>query len=93
MKVRNGFVSNSSTTSFCIYGAAITKDIADKIKAAKSDLDIHRCFDAIYAGIEWCAIGDNETGLQFKNRIAEELKKFIDGDLNCGTIEEAWQDG
>jgi hypothetical protein len=35
MKIRNGFVSNSSTTSFCIYGPYIEKDgilkLAEKI--------------------------------------------------------------
>ena len=38
MKIRNGFVSNSSTTSFCIYGASVDNgeqsniDILKKIK-------------------------------------------------------------
>ena len=29
MKIRNGFVSNSSASSFCIYGTVLTTDIAE----------------------------------------------------------------
>lgn len=33
MKIRQGFVSNSSTTSFCIFGAYLTKDeLSEKAK-------------------------------------------------------------
>jgi hypothetical protein len=32
MKVRNGFVSNSSSSSFCIFGAIATKEIWHHIK-------------------------------------------------------------
>ena len=31
MKIRNGFVSNSSSTSFCIYGTCITLDYCKKL--------------------------------------------------------------
>ena len=32
MKTRNGLVSNSSTTSFCIYGAQLEYDKIEKLK-------------------------------------------------------------
>jgi len=32
MKIRNGLVSNSSSSSFCIYGAEVTDKMQDKIK-------------------------------------------------------------
>jgi len=35
MKIRQGFVSNSSTSSFCIYGTVMTED--EIIKRLKSD--------------------------------------------------------
>jgi len=36
MKIRNGFVSNSSSSSFCIYGASMDfEDVVKKIKESK----------------------------------------------------------
>jgi hypothetical protein len=32
MKIRSGFVSNSSSSSFCIYGIEVTEEIQEKIK-------------------------------------------------------------
>ena len=37
MKVRMGFVSNSSASSFCIYGALLDKDEVLKILGLKED--------------------------------------------------------
>jgi hypothetical protein len=35
MKIRNGFVSNSSSSSFCIYGTHLEDDFADVLKKIK----------------------------------------------------------
>lgn len=100
MKVRYGFVSNSSTTSFCIYGAAISSDKADELDSDK-ELEVHygdpeADNDGAYVGVSWKRIGDNETGAQFKARIQEAVKKLVGDeakDLNFCTIEEAYRDG
>ena len=42
MKIRNGFVSNSSSSSFCIYGAYINKDRVDEEVVEKLGLGYHR---------------------------------------------------
>ena len=40
MKTRQGFVSNSSTSSFCIYGTEIDqRDFIEKVKKIKPDLE------------------------------------------------------
>jgi hypothetical protein len=41
MKIRNGFVSNSSTTSFCIYGVDTDLSVLDKFmeKSGSDDED------------------------------------------------------
>lgn len=45
MKIREGFVSNSSSSSFCIYGAYITiskaGEIAKKIGIEDEDMDLY----------------------------------------------------
>ena len=47
MKLRQGFVSNSSTTSFCIYGAYLddSEDLAAKLGAEIEDDDV---YEAVY---------------------------------------------
>ena len=49
MKLREGFVSNSSSSSFCIYGAYIssskTDEIAKKIGVEDEDLDLYELIE------------------------------------------------
>jgi hypothetical protein len=37
MKIRNGFVSNSSSSSFCIYGVSLETDYVDILKKIKKN--------------------------------------------------------
>lgn len=41
MKIRNGFVSNSSSSSFIIRGIEITDDIISKLNFTESELEIY----------------------------------------------------
>jgi hypothetical protein len=98
MKTRIGFVSNSSTTSFCIYGAEVSDAIADKIESDETtDLTVEygdpNGDGEKYAGISWTKVKDDETGLQFKTRVEEEIRKFVGKTVKCRTIEEAYRDG
>jgi len=127
MKCRIGFVSNSSSESFCMFGIGIEyyevikklnkkyKKLFDKEFKIKDDnysniekydlfeflnnIDLNiKCNsgppyeDYIYIGKEWCDIKDNETGLQFKNSIKNEIKLlFKDSeDLKFKTHEISW---
>ena len=92
MKIRNGFVSNSSSSSFCIYGTTISKyEIQELAKAAGQDqydyleylLENSFC-ESNYDGYEYYYIGqsllnlkNDETGGQFKDRTKEELIKLF----------------
>jgi len=96
MKIRNGFVSNSSSSSFCIYGIKI-KGREKEGRAEEIGLEAHYGDsnlgdNYLYIGRSWCNIGDNETGAQFKKDIEKKIKDAFGID-KCSTIEEAWQNG
>lgn len=92
MKTRNGFVSNSSSTSFSIYGIH-TEYFSDKYddrdkmwdvldglvdKAEANNLQLI-CDEegSAYLGLSWNSIGDDETGKQFKERAENAVKLFL----------------
>lgn len=102
MKIRMGFVSNSSTSSFLIYGAMfesykISKDenrysVAEKLEE-ESGMSC-RCpyeDDDICIGLSWDKIGDDETGTEFKARIEKTLRPILPNDIEFGTQEAAWR--
>ncbi len=103
MKIRQGFVSNSSTSSFLIYGTTLPEgtygEDYEKYEefcetAGKEGLEVHspECCD-IYIGASWSSIKDDETGKQFKARIEEALKKVLaKKDLEFDTHELAYHD-
>ena len=101
MKTRRGFVSNSSTTSFCIYGARTTVDednwegegyLWDKLN--ELGITIERSeWDGHYLGARWDSIGGDETRNQFCERVKTAILE-IDPDADeFGTYEEAYRDG
>lgn len=106
MKIRNGFVSNSSSSSFLIYGVelAIESEKREGIEnlAYKAKMACHQHDDGgLYLGHSWDAVRDDETGKQFKDRTEAEVKKILEeakvtadvGELKFGTHEDAWYNG
>ncbi len=84
MKIRSGFVSNSSSSSFCILGLEITNEQYDNIYANKKtiedkqmvlDLETSVSYeDGYFAGMYPARMKDDETLGQFKQRIVEGFK-------------------
>jgi len=86
MKRRNGFVSNSSSSSFCAYGLCVEgfseydedgepKDDIDKILKGTC-LDYMTDDDGnLYVGRSPSSIEDNETGKEFKERAKQDILK------------------
>jgi len=71
MKIRNGFVSNSSSSSFLIYGCQVSKEVADKaegMKDVKFDV-VYGEYDSYYLGLSWHKVKDDQTGKEFKESV------------------------
>jgi len=88
-------VSNSSSTSFCIYGVKIDGNLGyeeEQVlqnKFAGTDMEIIQgeC-DSYYIGRSWSNIEDNETGKQFKDFVKRILKKAGISTEDLGTHED-----
>ncbi len=103
MKIRLGFVSNSSTSSFLIYGVCVdivdSDEIEEAMDAMETSLDTHNPYgENTYIGISWEEVKDDETGAQFKARVEKAVNSVLDkvdysGERKFTTHEEAWSDG
>lgn len=84
MKTRNGFVSNSSTTSFCIMGISFEKNSVVNPKNfpqpfPKKPLRLFHWYDAdmYYLGVGVENMGEDETVGQFRKRVQEILDESL----------------
>ena len=96
MKIRNGFVSNSSSSSFVIMGVKTT-DLDTPEKDYKSKLVFEMCGIDNYRDEHFCgaypnSMKDNETLREFKQRILDEINQF--GFSQTFTMEDLtwWED-
>jgi hypothetical protein len=110
-----GFVSNSSTSSFCIYGVELDYKLKAKIEKVEStesdededdfdeEVDLYELFDEAgleyhsyeggeFVGVSPFDINDDETGAQFKQRVADEISKVLHIDVSkkCNWHQEAY---
>lgn len=97
MKIRHGFVSNSSSTSFTIYGVIITDADEDKIDGY--DKIFHgdpNSYDShTYLGVELTSMNMDETKKEFFDRVSKELSEELGRDVTneCQIYSESYYDG
>jgi hypothetical protein len=93
MKLRSGFVSNSSTSSFLIYGMEMTPKFSKLLEAKqegdKEDFDLYEALEEsgleYFAETEWndivgvslITIGEDETLRAFKARVKTQIESVF----------------
>jgi hypothetical protein len=66
-------------------------DLAEYLYGCE-DLELEGSGDiGYYLGLSWDSVKDDETGAQFKQRVADNLKRVGIKESPC-TISEAWHD-
>lgn len=84
MKYRQGFVSNSSTTSFAIFGIEINNDDYNKLED-QYDEPVHGKYLSIcndehgrmYTGLACEHMRDDQTLAMFKLEVLEKINKYL----------------
>lgn len=76
MKIRSGFVSNSSSSSFCILGIKMPLDVDEMDgDVVSTEWGIGDYYDMTFVGACPEQMTDDETLAQFKQRVSDDINK------------------
>ena len=86
MKVRNGFVSNSSSSSFAIFGAVLDcSEFTDLMEGLGIEIDAEDDYDGVYTALQTITEGlDLETYTDEECRVAIGRSYSTLGDEETG---------
>ena len=104
MKIRQSFVSNSSSCSFTLYGVSMYDDkvkemfnVDDPYELERDGLEVWNrdCYCAYYIGMPISAMEDDETKAEFMKRAESKLRELVtdNKEITCGWHSEGWYDG
>lgn len=101
MKSRQGFVSNSSSSSFLIYGRTLDEEdleLIESLKELPKDIEIIYGQEIKYLGCSWDRIGNDETRREFQERIETSIKEIykhlkLTIPEHFSTYNESWYNG
>lgn len=88
MKIRSGFVSNSSSSSFVLYGYCFEEnnnEIEDLLcdfnktipKEERLSSESGECGYNLYIGKDLYEMGENQTKAEFKKSLKDRLDQFV----------------
>jgi hypothetical protein len=87
MKFRNGFVSNSSSSSFCILGIARAADWWEELLEPSVDAQQDEGSDSALSAVETLVYGQRKPDSDMPINVVEGLEEYR-GDLVCGVAVE-----
>lgn len=95
MKIRTGFVSNSSTTSFCVIGGWVdppedVDDPSDYMDELGEYLCVYAMDNEYAVGLSYDDMKPDETRAQFERRIEELVYKHLGVEIKPRMIEETF---
>ena len=105
MRIRRGFISNSSSTSFTIYGAIINNELYEDLEdryykeiMPEKFLDLHygdpNGEATKYLGASFDTMSMDETKSQWMNRVEDKIKELCpDANLEFGFYAESYYNG